>query len=124
MWGQPPSAVRVTEGDRAAGDSAASEKTRRDRRRALILPREHGAWGLLLVPMITGAGVALHKMWVPHACPELSRRASPPLRDTGITNLGVVPFLLLLVAALALFWLRTPAESLFGTSVLRAQTND
>ncbi|MGO9088847.1 MAG: YwiC-like family protein [Candidatus Sulfotelmatobacter sp.] len=100
MWGQPPSAVRVTEGDRAAGECAALEKSRRERRRALILPREHGAWGLLPVPLITGAGVAF--------------------REAG----HVVPVLLLLTAALALFWLRTPAESLLGMSAMRAQTNE
>ena len=32
--------------------------------------------------------------------------------------------MLLLVAALALFWLRTPVESLLGTSAMRAQTAD
>ncbi len=74
------------------------EKARRERRRALILPREHGAWGLLLVPMVTGAGVAF--------------------RERG----HVLPVLLLLVAALALFWLRTPVESLLGTSAIRSQT--
>ena len=97
---------------------AATERARRERRYALILPREHGAWGLLLVPMITGAGVAFQKMWVgvPHV--------SPLLRDVGITSAGIVSFLLLLTAALALFWLRTPAESLLGTSAMRAQTND
>lgn len=76
----------------------ATEKTRRERRRALILPREHGAWGLLLVPMVTGAGVALHQ-------------AS-----------HIFPLILLLTAALALFWLRTPLESLLGTTAMRAQT--
>ncbi|MGC1453285.1 MAG: YwiC-like family protein [Candidatus Sulfotelmatobacter sp.] len=73
---------------------------RRERRRALILPREHGAWGLLLVPMVTGAGIAF--------------------RESN----SVVPVLLLLLAALALFWLRTPVESLMGTSAIRAQTKD
>ncbi len=77
---------------------AASEKARRERRHALILPREHGAWGLLLVPMVTGAGIALR------------------------TGDRIVPFLLLLIAALALFWLRTPLESWLGTSPMRAQT--
>jgi hypothetical protein len=76
-----------------------SQKARRERRRALILPREHGAWGLLLVPMVTGAGVAF--------------------RESN----HVLPLLLMLVAALALFWLRTPVESLLGTSVMRAQTS-
>jgi len=73
------------------------EKARRQRRHSLILPREHGAWGLLLVPMITGTGVALH-------------RAS-----------NMAPLILLATAALALFWLRTPLESLLGTSAMRVQ---
>ncbi len=77
---------------------AATERTRREHARALILPREHGAWGLLLVPMVTGAGVAFRE------------------------SHHVVPALLLLVATLALFWLRTPVESLLGTSAMRAQT--
>jgi len=83
--------------DRFTAESA-TEKARRERHRALILPREHGAWGLLLVPMITGAGVAFH---------QASR---------------IFPLILLLTAALALFWLRTPLESLLGTSAMRAQT--
>jgi hypothetical protein len=77
-----------------------SEKARRERRRALIVPREHGAWGLLLVPMITGAGVAFR---------ECSH---------------IFPLLLLSAAALSLFWLRTPVESLLGTSAMRAQSNE
>ena len=93
MWGQPPSAV-------PAANTAATEKGQRERRHALILPREHGAWGLLLVPMITGAGIALR----------------------GSSNL--FPFIFLLTAALTLFWLRTPLESLLGTSALRAQTSE
>ncbi len=91
MWRQTPSGVRGAEADFA-------ESARSARRHALILPREHGAWGLLLVPMVTGAGVAF--------------RAS----------VHVTPFLILLTAALALFWLRTPVESLLGTSAMRAQT--
>jgi hypothetical protein len=79
-------------------EDATSEKARRERRRALILPREHGAWGLLLVPMVTGAGVAF-------------RQAS-----------HIFPPILLLTAALALFWLRTPLENLLGTTAMRAQT--
>ena len=73
-------------------------KARGERRRALIVPREHGAWGLLLVPMITGAGVAF--------------------RESG----NVFPFVLLLAAALSLFWMRTPVESLLGTSAIRAES--
>jgi hypothetical protein len=81
-------------------DSAAMEKARRDRHRALIVPREHGAWGLLLVPMVTGAGVA------------------------GRESHNFFPFVLLLTAALALFWLRTPLESLLGISAIRAETGE
>ena len=88
MWGQPLSAVQ----------NPPSEKARNERRRALIIPREHGAWGLLLVPMITGAGVAFR---------ECSH---------------IFPLLLLSAAGLALFWLRTPVESLLGTSAMRAET--
>ena len=84
---------------RVAND-AGQEKARRERRRALILPREHGAWGLLLVPMITGAGLAFRQ------------------------SHHILPVLWLLVATLALFWLRTPLESLLGTSAMRAQTKD
>jgi len=90
---------RQPSGRRARGE-VALEQARRERRRSLIVPREHGAWGLLLVPMVTGAGVAF--------------RAS----------VHVAPFLLLLTSALALFWLRTPVESLLGTSAMRAQTKE
>ena len=89
-WGHPPSAVQT----------ALIDKAHRERHRALIVPREHGAWGLLLVPMITGAGVAFR---------ECSH---------------IFPLLLLSAAGLALFWLRTPVESLLGTSAMRAETAD
>jgi YwiC-like protein len=82
----------------AEEDSTA--KARRERRRALIVPREHGAWGLLLVPMITGAGIAFRE------------------------SSNLFPFLLLLTAALTLFWLRTPLESYLGTSAVKAQTTE
>lgn len=68
------------------------------RLRALVVPREHGAWGLLLVPLFTGAVVGIasdHRVW---------------------------PVVLFTLAALALFWLRTPVESLLGTTPLKAQT--
>ena len=81
-----------------ADPNAASDRARRERRHALILPREHGAWGLLLVPMVTGAGVAFRE------------------------SHNIIPVILLLTAALVLFWLRTPVESLLGTSALRAHT--
>jgi hypothetical protein len=80
--------------------STATEKAQRERRHALILPREHGAWGLLLVPMVTGAGIAFREV------------------------VNIVPILLLLTAALALFWLRTPLESLLGTSAMCVQTKE
>jgi len=98
--GAPLLADVARSGNSAVDGDEATDKSRRERRRALIIPREHGAWGLLLVPMVTAAGVAFH--------------------DSG----RVVPFLLLLTAALALFWLRTPVESLVGTSAMRAQTRD
>jgi YwiC-like protein len=90
----------VSRDDKRAADEAASQKARRQRQRALIVPREHGAWGLLLVPMITGAGVAF--------------------REGG----HIFPLILLTTAALALFWLRTPFESLLGTAAMRAESSD
>jgi hypothetical protein len=68
------------------------------RLRALVLPREHGAWGMLLVPLATGAAVGLMR------------------------GGHVLPVVILAVAAVAVFWLRTPVESWLGTSPLRAQT--
>jgi len=68
------------------------------RTRALVVPREHGAWGLLFVPLFTGAAVGIassSRLW---------------------------PILLFSLAALALSWLRTPVESLLGTTSLSAQT--
>ncbi|HYW37868.1 MAG TPA: YwiC-like family protein [Terriglobales bacterium] len=69
----------------------------KERRRALVVPREHGAWGMLLVPLLTGAAV-------------------------GLAGGRVGPVLLLTTVVLALFWLRTPVESWLGTSAVRAQT--
>lgn len=63
-----------------------------------MVPREHGAWGLLLVPLFSGAAVAVAS----------TERAWPVILFT--------------VAALALFWLRTPVESLLGTTPLSAHT--
>ncbi len=71
----------------------------RTRMRALIIPREHGAWGLLLVPLLTGMAA-------------------------GITSADQIwPSLMFSVAALSLFWLRTPVQSLLGTGSLRASTS-
>jgi len=66
------------------------------RLKALVIPREHGAWGILLVPLVVGA------------C--LGSRYGSGLRD----------IILFLTAAIAIFWLRTPVESLLGTGVMRA----
>lgn len=67
--------------------------------RAMVIPREHGAWGILFVPLVTGAAVGIH----------------------GFGAAGMVT--LLAVVALSLFWLRTPVESLFGAGPMRAQTD-
>jgi hypothetical protein len=68
------------------------------RLRALIVPREHGAWGMLLVPMATGAAVSLMR------------------------GGQALPLMVFLLAAMAVFWLRTPLESWLGTTPLRAHT--
>jgi hypothetical protein len=69
-----------------------------ERARALIVPREHGAWGILLVPLVTGACAGL---------------------ISGGGGSGLIP---LTILALALFWLRTPVESWMGTTPVRART--
>ena len=71
---------------------------RAGRARSLVWPREHGAWGILLVPLVTGAAVGLE------------------------TGRGFLPLLLFTLAALALFCLRMPAEVLLETTPLRAQS--
>ncbi|MGA2920582.1 MAG: YwiC-like family protein [Candidatus Sulfotelmatobacter sp.] len=70
----------------------------KERRRALIVPREHGAWGMLLIPLLTGGAVG------------------------HFEGGRVLPVLLLTLAVLALFWLRTPLESLLGTGAIPVQT--
>ena len=72
--------------------------TTAQRRRSLITPREHGAWGILLIPLVTGASVGLLK---------------------GGDAKRLAPFS---IAAFALFCLRTPVESWIGTGPLRART--
>ena len=67
---------------------------------SLIAPREHGAWGLLLVPLATGGAVGL------------------------LTGGSSLPLMAFTVAALTLFWLRTPVENWLGTGLLRAQTQN
>ncbi|HLY59524.1 MAG TPA: YwiC-like family protein [Terriglobia bacterium] len=64
----------------------------------LIWPREHGAWGMLLVPLVTGAAAGFR---------------------TGRSLAGLFLFVL---AALALFCLRTPAEALLQTTPWRASS--
>jgi YwiC-like protein len=68
------------------------------RRRSLIIPREHGAWGILLVPLLTGAAVGL------------------------VSGGEILPLWPFVAAALALFWLRTPVESWLGTGPIRARS--
>ena len=68
------------------------------RQRSLIVPREHGAWGILLVPLITGASVGLFS-------------------ENGASQLVPLTF-----AVLALFWLRTPVESWIGTVPIKARS--
>ncbi len=70
------------------------------RTRALIMPREHGAWGMLLVPLATGATVGL------------------------TAGRGWMSVSLFVLAAMSLFWLRTPVESWLGAGPMRAQTVD
>jgi hypothetical protein len=64
----------------------------------MVVPREHGAWGMLLVPLATGAIVGLR----------------------GGSNVGSL--VVFLIAAMSLFWLRTPVESWLGTSAIKAHT--
>ena len=68
------------------------------RMKTMVIPREHGAWGMLLVPLATGAVVAAH---------------------SGINGEALTLFV---VAAMSLFWLRTPVEAWLGTSPIKAQS--
>lgn len=72
--------------------------TRQSRARAMVIPREHGAWGMLLIPLATGAAVGLS--------------AGQHLASLGLFS----------IIALALFWLRTPLESSVGAGPMRATT--
>lgn len=71
---------------------------RPSRTRAMVIPREHGAWGILLVPLVTAGCVGF-------------------LRGNGLLE-----FVQFLTAALALFWLRTPLEVLLGSSTMHAHS--
>jgi hypothetical protein len=66
----------------------------------MVVPREHGAWGMMLVPLATGAVVAAR---------------------SSVNSAAVV--ILLIAAMSSLFWLRTPLESWLGTSPIKAQTD-
>ena len=68
------------------------------RLRALVVPREHGAWGMLLVPLATGAAAGLMR------------------------GGQALPLAIFTTAAMSVFWLRTPVESWLGTAPLRVQT--
>jgi YwiC-like protein len=81
-----------------AGVATHIASTQNGRQKALVVPREHGAWGMLLVPLATGAGAALRSR----------------------VNGGALA--LFVLAAMSLFWLRTPVESWLGTSAIKAQT--
>jgi hypothetical protein len=70
------------------------------RKRTMLIPREHGAWGMLLVPLATGAVVAWR------------------------SGVHTGPLVLFIVATLALFWLRTPVEAWLGLSPIKAQTGE
>ena len=72
----------------------------KSRMRALTFPREHGAWGILLVPLIAGGAVGI---------------------AAGGHGLALIP---LTVLTLALFCLRTPVESLLGTTPMKVQNRD
>src|ERR1035437_5932761 len=69
--------------------------------KTMTIPREHGAWGMLLVPLATGAVASLR---------------------SNANGGGALA--LFIVAAMSLFWLRTPVESWLGTSPIKAQTKD
>jgi hypothetical protein len=68
------------------------------RLKSFVLPREHGAWGMLLIPLMTGAAVGF------------------------ASNQAILPLLLFIAAALSLFGLRTPVEAWYGASALRPST--
>ncbi len=71
----------------------------RSRGRSFFLPREHGAWGMLLVPLVTGAA------------------AGNPRGER------IIWILLFAAVALGLFCLRTPVEAWLGISPLRPQND-
>jgi YwiC-like protein len=83
-----------------AGVATHIASTHNTRQKALVVPREHGAWGMLLVPLATGAVAALR------------------------SSFNGAALMLFILAAMSLFWFRTPVESWLGTSPIKAQTKD
>lgn len=79
----------------ATSASSQTGSASRLRTRQLVFPREHGAWGMLFIPLVTG-------VWIGVA-------AGGSLSEAAWFAL----------AAAALFCLRTPVESLLGTSLIK-----
>src|SRR5215831_19308046 len=82
----------------SAGKTESGLSARSGRSRSLVIPREHGAWGILLIPLCTGASAGLLG---------------------GGNNKSLIA---LTLVAVALFWLRTPIEGWAGTAPVRART--
>jgi YwiC-like protein len=76
------------------------EAPSRARLRSMTIPREHGAWGMLLVPLAIGGAVGLR-----------STENLPALLSLALT-------------AISLFWLRTPVEALLGTTPIKARSTE
>ena len=97
---QNKSAVHFTGPNMAIPTSATSPPLPANpgRVRLLVWPREHGAWGILLIPLITGAAAG-------------SREGH-----------NIISLALFVVSALAMFCLRTPVETLLELTPWRAQT--
>src|ERR1043166_202518 len=114
------------------------------RTRALITPREHGAWGILLMPLVTGAVVGVHTfagfVAVQGRMTTGRTRALITPREHGAwgillmplvtgavvgvhTFAGFVAVFLFTLLALSLFWLRTPVESFLGIGPMRVQND-
>jgi YwiC-like protein len=87
-------------GNEVQQNKSHSMPPRKERRRALIVPREHGAWGMLPMPLATGAAVG----------------------RLGGGRLAPVPLLTIKVPAL--FWLRTPLESWLASTGTRMQSRE
>jgi YwiC-like protein len=83
----------------AVSSVAAAAETAAARTRFLVFPREHGAWGMLLVPLLTGGLIAL--------------------RSGG----DAIALVLLVVCCLSLFCLRTPLEAVIGASPFRVRSS-